>query len=412
MTILTLEEAWLQLENQVHSLGSEVVLLDDALDRICNVEIKSPCDIPLFDKSAMDGFAIRSDDWAAQVSEYRVIATTVAGDGPARLLNRGEAARIMTGAPLPLGAEMVVVRERSEALPRSGDFCERVRLDIQGLSAGSNIVRAASCVRQESVVLEPGSRIGAARIGLLAELGFAEVQVRQRPRVAVLATGNELRAAGEALCPGEIRNSNGPMLMALFRQTQQCQSIEDLGVARDDPDALRRKIQQGLREDLLVLSGGVSVGDLDLVPSMLVELGVECIFHGVRIKPGKPVWAGKHPQGTWVFGLPGNPVSTFCCFHLFVRPALALLQRLAWREDMFRPFTLRDKFQGTNDRMTFWPAQICQGSSGEVRLLDWKGSSDLRTLADADVMIRLPVGETSLPAGSQVVGLSTGNFPN
>jgi molybdopterin molybdotransferase len=405
MPAISLDEAWEKLETSIAQRDVESVELAHAWDRICRQLIVSPQEIPLFDKSAMDGFAICGDDLKDGTITARLNAITMAGESPAERLQPGTTVKVMTGAPLPRGADAVVIRERAQVHIADADGTIYVSLDLKDVSQGSNLIRQGSLIRRGETILVPGRNITASRIGLLAELGISRVTVSKRPSVAILATGNELKGLGEVLRPGEIRNSNGPMLKALVRQMKQFEEITDLGVARDTADELQTKITQGLKADVLILSGGVSVGDLDLVPATLEAAGVKKIFHGVQIKPGKPIFFGIHPRGTIVFALPGNPVSTFACFHLFVRPALTCLQGIAWRDAYFKKFILTEDFEGSADRLTFWPGIVRPGTLEEVQLLGWRGSSDLRTLANADAMVRIPVGESKLLRGSTQSGM-------
>ncbi len=235
----------------------------------------------------------------------------------------------MTGAPVPAGADAIVMIELS-AVPRQQDGATRVKLDAPRTVAGQNIMRRASSMAAGDVVLRAGAPLRAIELGVLAEVGRVEVRAIDRPTLAVLSTGNELVPAVRTPGPGQIRNSNGPLLVAAATSAGAGRPIS----ARPSIEraALRAAIERGLTHDLLVISGGVSAGVLDLVPGVLAELGVEQVFHKVSLKPGKPLWFGVagNARGTLVFGLPGNPVSSLVCFELFVRPAIG---RLAGRDD-------------------------------------------------------------------------------
>jgi molybdopterin molybdotransferase len=222
----------------------------------------------------------------------------------------------------------------------------------------------------------------------------------------VLSTGNELVPADQTPAAGQIRNSNSPMLAACVRKA--CAVPLELGIARDERDELRRLIERGLAADVLVLSGGVSAGVLDLVPGVLAELGVEQVFHKVRLKPGKPLWFGvlacapPRQRATLVFGLPGNPVSSLVCFELFVRPAI---QQLSGRTAAtpIKTARLAAEFQHRGERPTYQPAQFCEHAQGAIaKPLFWQGSADLRTLAAANCLIRFPAGDRHYPAGEAV----------
>jgi molybdopterin molybdotransferase len=238
------------------------------------------------------------------------------------------------------------------------------------------------------------------------------VRVVPRPTIAVLATGNELVDAGETPGPGHIRNSNGPMLAALA--SHRGGIPRELGIARDVRDDLRQKVQAGLAADVLILSGGVSAGVLDLVPSVLAEVGVRQVFHKVQMKPGKPLWFGTFTAADGamkpVFGLPGNPVSTLVCFELFVVPALRKLQgrRAPWDAPSSKA-TLAEAFTHKGDRPTYWPGRFEAGApqvdgSGRSSVVSvrWHGSGDLRGLGSADGLIYFPAGDRMYPAGTEV----------
>ena len=264
--------------------------------------------------------------------------------------------------------------------------------------------RAASMKRGEEI-LAAGKRLTAADIGVLAEVGRRAVTVTRRPQVAILSTGNELIPCDQTPGPGQIRNSNGPMLAAL---TQSHHAIpHPLGIAPDEEAALQQHIRNGLQADVLLLSGGVSAGVLDLVPSALTSLGVEQIFHKVNLKPGKPIFFGVKDHGertTLVFGLPGNPVSSLVGFVLFVARALDAL------EDASEPGStskamgrLAEPFQQRSARPTYWPARATV-ADGELRIhpLAWKGSADQRTLANANALAFFPAEAREFAAGEPV----------
>lgn len=403
--MLSIDEALQAVLQNVKPLAPRAVPLADALGCKLAEDVASDVDSPPHDKSIVDGYAIRFDDLVQGKAALRVIEEVTAGDVPKHAVEAGTATRIMTGAPLPAGADAVVMVERSTL---AGD---RVTLEEPKASRGQNIVRRGTSMRKGDVVLRAGlfSFLTPQEIGLAAEVGRAALEVIPRPRVAVLATGNELVSAEAVPGPGQIRNSNGPLLAALVAVAKG--AAIDLGIARDDRDALRTKIAEGLKADALVLSGGVSAGVLDLVPSVLAELGVKQVFHKVNLKPGKPLWFGTFTasDGTMkpVFGLPGNPVSTLVCFNLFVGPAIT---QLAGHAAKHVPFTMPGKlscdFEHRGDRPTCWPARYLPPRVDEpldlVEPLAWKGSGDLRTIADADCLICFPAGDRRYAAGETV----------
>jgi molybdopterin molybdotransferase len=299
----------------------------------------------------------------------------------------------MTGAPVPTGADGVVMAEQCEAI----DGGRRVRVPGP-VRAGQHIQSRARELRCGEIVLSKGASLRPQEIGLLAMVGRSSVSTIPPAKVSVLSTGDELVEPNAFPGPGCIRNSNAPMLVA---QAARCgATTRHLGIARDTHEDLSRRICEGLSSSVLVLSGGVSAGKLDLVPGVLQELGVVAHFHKVAMKPGKPVFFGSKCESdreTLVFGLPGNPVSAFVAFELFVRPAIRVLQGGPARTLDFTPFALADSFRHASDRPTYHPAQA---GNGEVRPVAWQGSPDLRALVLANALVLLPPGEHDHAAGT------------
>jgi len=407
--MLTVAEAQQLVQANVQALPPRSIPLAEALGLTLAETIASDVDSPPHDKSVVDGYAIRFDDLVDGQADLKVIEEVTAGQVPTRSLGFGEATRIMTGAPIPEGADVVVMVERTTMLD-----AETVRLIDPKLNRGRNITRRGSSMRAGDVVLEAGRTLRPSLIGLAAEVGRSALSVFARPRVAVLATGNELVDASQLPRAGQIRNSNGPMLAAMVASTE-AEPIE-LGVARDERDDLRRAITAGLEADLLILSGGVSAGVLDLVPSVLAELGVRQVFHKVSVKPGKPIWFGLRigsagdRASTPVFGLPGNPVSGLVCFELFVRPAILRLMRHVDGVRTTEKARLGKPFVHQGDRPTYWPG-VCESSAGgngtsnslpTATPLAWHGSGDLRGIVPADCLICFPAGDKEHAAGEIV----------
>ena len=282
--MLSVTQAFDKLLATVSPLEAVSLPLSDVLGLTLAEDVSAPEDSPPFDKSLMDGFAVRAADVANGFVSLKVVEVVTAGRVPSKAVGPGEATQIMTGAPIPEGADLIVKIE--ETLPD----IEHVHVTTKSVTPGTNILRRGTSVRAGDVVLKAGMKLNGSRIGALAELGRAEVKVHRRPTVAVLATGDELVPIDETPGPGQIRNSNEAMLIA---QIQAAGAIPiPLGVARDNRDILRSMIQQGLHCDMLVLTGGVSAGMLDLVPNELNAAGVSEVFHKVELKPGKPVWFG------------------------------------------------------------------------------------------------------------------------
>ena len=380
-------------------LAARSVPAAEALGRALAEAIVSDIDSPPHDKAIVDGYAVRAVDCSGPGAELQVVEEVTAGSVPAKIVEPGTATRIMTGAPLPAGADAVVMVEQTQL---EG---ERVRINTAAVRIGQNIMRQAASLAKGQQVLAPRKRLRAIELGLLAEIGRTHVVAVPRPKVAVLATGNELVPADAVPAAGQIRNSNGPLLAALVRQAGA--TPVELGISRDEAADLTAKIAAGLETDVLVLSGGVSAGVLDLVPQVLGELGVQQVFHKVNLKPGKPLWFGvkRHDdeRQTLVFGLPGNPVSTLVCFELFVRPAIFQIDNWVPRGLLKTSAVLTCDHAQRGARPTYWPA-AARFSDGSYRVtpLPWQGSGDLRTLSDANVLACFPAGDRMFRAGEEI----------
>jgi molybdopterin molybdotransferase len=366
------------------------------LGRVLAEAVLSDRDVPAQDRSVMDGYAVRCADLPEGRATLAVVEEVTAGRVPTKALGPGQATRIMTGAPLPAGADAVVVVERTRL--QEG---ERVAVDDRPPRPGQNVLRRGQEMRAGDTILPAGAVLRPAEIGLLGTVGRARVHVHPAPRVAVLSTGDEVVEPDREPGPGQLRNSNGPMLLAQARSAGA--DVHYLGIARDRLDSLRPLVEVGLKGDVLVLSGGVSAGKLDLVPQVLREAGVEARLHKVEMKPGKPVFFGTR-SATLVFGLPGNPVSALVCFELFLRPAL---RRLAGHADAGPPTVsaaLVEDFPYRTDRPTYHPAWLEAGQGGwRVRAVPWFGSADLRALASANALLVLPPGDHTHRAGEAFV---------
>jgi len=394
--MLSVDEALGEIESRIEPLAVVELGLGDALRRVLATDLTSDVDSPPFDKALMDGFAVRADDVADGTGCLSLIAEVTAGEVSDLQVGPGEAIQIMTGAPIPDGADAVVRIEDCQSGTRD-DGSPVVNIRSTPVSTGQDLVRQGTSMRRGDSVLAAGCRLRAQELALLAELGRDRVPVRPRPRVGVLATGDELVEIGEVPGPGQIRNTNETMLAAQVEAAGGEAVL--LGIARDRPEHLAERIEAGLDTDILLLSGGVSAGRLDLVPAQLAAAGVEPVFHKVQVKPGKPLWFGihQHPHSgrcCAVFGLPGNPVSSMVCFELFVRTAL---RRLTGHRET-RPASLSARLTTLHatrgDRPTYFPARLDRRAAETVVTpVDWHGSSDLRATVDANAMILFPPGE-------------------
>jgi molybdopterin molybdotransferase len=413
--MIEVAEALERVLSQARPKPARRIPLDEGLDLVLAEDVASDVDSPPHDKALMDGYAVIAADLASGAAELDVLEEVTAGEVPTMTVRRGAATRIMTGAPLPPGADAVVMVEQTEPLPAtSGDAHGRVRISAPRVGPGQNIMRRAASMRKGETVVRTGTILRPIEIGLLAEVGRAAALAIPRPEAAVLSTGNELVPPDVIPSAGRIRNSNGPMLQAQVMRAGG--SAIDLGIGRDDEAELRRLVAVGLERDVLVLSGGVSAGVLDLVPRVLAAEGVEQVFHKVNLKPGKPVWFGVRDRGghhdgghydgghrTLVFGLPGNPVSSLVCFELFVRPALAVIAGRSAGETTPIQSRLTIGHVHRGDRPTYWPAKTeTRDGESHVTPLDWRGSGDLFTLAAADCLICFPPGDRPYAAGEPI----------
>ena len=408
--MITVSEAVQMIVAAVGTVSFEAVTPAVAWHRVLASDLSAPQDSPPFDKSLMDGFAVSLTAFedghepsasAASPVRLEVIETVTAGQTTTRPVTSIAAIRIMTGAPLPPGTDCVVPTERtefSEATPTT------VVIGREVPRAEDCILRRGAAARAGDPLLKSGTILEPRHIAVLAEFGLAQVPVRRVPKVAVLTTGNELVEVDQPVGPGQIRNSNQPMLEALVQEAHG--SPVSLGIARDQADELRARIQQGLQHDFLLLSGGVSAGTLDLVPSQLAAAGARQIVHGVNMNPGKPVWFGvwqRPGHQCWIFGLPGNPVSSLACFELFVRTALRKFLGIPRPEPTPLPGRLTAPMQVRGTRPVYHPAAIVRDVSGlHVTPIGWSGSADLRATIDANGMILLQPEVGHYPAGAVV----------
>jgi molybdopterin molybdotransferase len=393
--MLSVAEAQAVVLQHARPLPPQTVPLGpEALGRVLAETVISDLDMPPYDKAVMDGYAVRAADLPDGRGTLTVIEEVTAGHTPTRPVGPGQATRIMTGAPLPAGADAVIVVERTRMLDD-----QRVDIEDRPPHAGQNIQRQGGEMLEGDAVLSLGAVLRPQEFGVLTTVGRTTVCVYPPPRVAVLSTGDEVVEAPARPGPGQIRNGNGAMLVAQVARAGALPRY--LGIARDRADSLGPLIADGLKENVLVLCGGVSAGKLDLVPGALAEAGVQAQFHKVTMKPGKPVFFGTRGD-TLVFGLPGNPVSSLVCFELFVRPALRVLMGHADAGPRTVPLPLAADFAYRTDRPTYYPARLETGDDGlRVRPVPWSGSADLRAWTAANAVVVFPAGDHRHPAGQR-----------
>jgi molybdopterin molybdotransferase len=379
--LLSVDEALARILEHASPLGAEPVLLAKALGRVVAEPARALVDLPPFPSSAMDGFAVRVDDTPGTLP---VTARVAAGQPAAAALEPGSAAAIATGGAVPDGADSIVPVE--QAVERDSQVVIAGRAEL-----AAHIRARGGDVHSGAVVVSAGTRLGAAHIGALAASGVGEVLCARRPRVAVLATGSELRPPGESLAPGEIFESNRPMIAAALARAGA--EIELLPVVADDEDAHRSALERGLEADVLVTSGGVSMGPHDLVRRVAAELGVDEIFWGVAVKPGKPLSFGVR-GATLAFGLPGNPVSSLVGSVLFVAPALLALQGATDPRPFFEVGRAGSALRRNAQRDEFVRARRAADVSGVLlEPVSGQESHMIVRAASADALVHVPRGE-------------------
>jgi molybdopterin molybdotransferase len=411
-TVLSFEDARRLVERhaaQVPAPDTEQVDLLSAAGRILAEPVFADRDIPPFPRSARDGYAVRAADLSQLPATLNIVGEVKAGAAPEAIpshISPGEAASIMTGAPVPAAADAVVMVENTTA---RGNRVEISR----SVAAGDNIVPRGAEARQQGQLLNVGLRLNDTAIALAATVGKSRLSAYKRPRVAVLATGDELVEIGASPGPTQIRNSNSYSLAVKVHEAGGEPIV--LPIAPDERSALRRLIQEGLQSDLLLITGGVSVGRYDLVEQVLTELGAKFFFTGAEIQPGRPVVFGqcgeprgvganaRESRGAYFFGLPGNPVSTMVTFELFARPMLEALAGQSARTLAFLHARLKSEIRVRPGLRRFLPAIISgEFENAEVERVAWQGSGDIAATALANCYVVIPPDREHISAGEWI----------
>ena len=401
--MISVEEAQRLILANLPEPHAESVPFRDALGRVLTESLRAGSDVPPFNRAAMDGFAVRASDAGQAPVELESAGMIRAGGGTPPALPPGHAMAIMTGAPVPEGADAVQMVEHTRPSPDG-----RMVVILRAVKAGENIVPAGAEAASGDVVIEGGRLIGPAELAVLATFGIARVSVWRRPRVALLVTGDELVEVEQTPGPGQIRNSNAYSIGAQLR----LMGIEpdSLGIARDNKEELRARVREGLERDVLIMTGGVSMGEYDFGKDVFQELGLQIVFSKVAMKPGKPTVFARR-GGTLVFGLPGNPVSTFISFENFVRPAIGRISGFK-RPDLARVRgELRRDMKQAPGRTAFLPAWTAADSGGWfVDPLVWKGSADIIGFARANSAVIFPAERDSMRKGETVEAMLLPDF--
>ncbi len=407
------EQAALIQASNAAARGTESVDLLGAAGRVLAETVAADRDLPPFPRSTRDGHAVRSTDLSQIPAMLEVIGEIKAGEKLDRIprnIERGKTASIMTGAPVPAGADAVVMVEYSSQQGRQVEITRSV-------VPGENIVARGAEAREGAPLLERGLRLNEAAIAVAASVGRSQLQVYKRPRVAVLTTGDEIVDVGATPGPTQIRNSNSYSLAAQIRRAGGEAVL--LPVAPDELQGLRRLIEEGLKSDLLLMTGGVSMGRYDLVEQALAEMKAEFFFTGAKIQPGRPVVFGKcgagapfdklragsarESRGIYFFGLPGNPVSTMVTFELFARPIIEALTGQSPSKKQFLHARLKKEIRVKTGLKRFLPAILSgEFEHADVELVAWQGSGDIAATARANCYIVIPADREHIAAGEWV----------
>lgn len=396
--MISVAEAIQIVRQQTHPLPSERVKLEHVLNRVLAEDIVADSDLPPFDRAQMDGYAVRAQDTADAPVRLRIAGESAAGRGWHQELKEGEAVRIMTGAPVPAGADSVQQVELTHEL-KDHTVVEL----LESVEAGKSIVPRGAEIQAGETVLQSGVTINAAMMAVLAAFGYAQVNVAQRPRVAILATGSELVAVDEKPGQDQIRDSNNYSIAAYAQLAGAV--IERLPLARDETSVLRKQIAKAAEKfDVIVTSGGVSMGVYDVTKAALHELNAEIFFERVALRPGKPTVFARLPNGCVVFGLPGNPVSVSVTFNLFARTALLAMQGVTEPTLKQETAVLARSVKGNVEREGYLPAQLTTNDDGQLIAfpLKWGGSSDFVAFALTTALVIVPAGTRTIEANSLV----------
>jgi len=410
--VLSFEDARHVVEEHASHLrpqGKELVEILDSVGRILAEPVLADRNFPPFPRATRDGYAVRAADVANMPATLQIVGEIKAGSEATIKLEAGQAAAIMTGAPVPSGADAVVMVEYTS---RKDDRVEIAK----GISAGDNIVPSAAEAKRGERLLSPGTRLDHAAIAIASSVGRAHLLVYAKPRVAVLATGDEVVDIDVPPAPYQIRNSNSYSLAAQILAAGGEPAL--LPIAADDPERLHELIADGFEADLLLLTGGVSMGKYDLVEQVLSEFQAEFFFTGAQIQPGRPIVFGRTPCGAgaharekapeykYFFGLPGNPVSTMVTFELFARPVLEALAGMQPSKLIFLRAKLKSEIKTKPGLKRFLPAQLSgEFENAEVELIPWQGSGDMAATARANCYIVIPPDREHIPANEWIAVL-------
>ena len=383
LTAATVDQVWAALDAQVEPGPVQELAIEQALGCALARDVYPAQGFPPFDRATMDGYALRSADVPRVDTRLRLAGLVRTGGRPPPL-EPGTCVRINTGAPVPAGADAVIMVEKcSEAGP------DLIQMN-DTIAPGKNIDPQGSLLKKEDLLARAGTRVHAGSVLALAAGGISRVTVHRPPRVALLSTGEEVIEIGQELDAGQIYDSNGITLAELIRQAGG--TCGSRGRCPDEAPVLRPALEHGLTHDLCCAIGGMSKGTHDLVPALLEEMGVRWLIRGLHLKPGRPMRIGRAPSGCWVVGFPGNPLSCMVCFFLFVRGLLGRMQGLPRSRPDHASGILEADVTPGGDRPTYRPARWSAGPEGGIRVapLTWRGSGDPFSLASANALVYRP----------------------
>ncbi len=387
-SLITYEEALQCVLDSTHELNSEIIDFREALNRVLDEDLFSDIDIPPFTRSAMDGYACRKADLDKPLKVVEIVA---AGNKPTKPIREGECCQIMTGAPIPDGADWVIKVEDTQQLDNGF-------VQFTGKSDTDNIRKKGEELKAGEKVLEKGTLLGPAQMAIVASVGAVKLKVKKKPEVGIVVTGDELIEPDSTLDVSLIRNSNAYQIMALVQRSYSYPRY--YGIIRDDKEQLRKTLRKALSEnDVVLFSGGISMGNFDFLPEVMESEGVKILFRKMKVKPGKPTTFGLF-NDKLVFGLPGNPVSSFIQFEIIVKPALLKMLGI---KNVIQQLELpmgAEKSQSKADRMSWFPVEVKE--DGKVYPVKYLGSANILAFRFANAITYFPRGVYHLKKGDRV----------
>ncbi|MBI9035790.1 MAG: molybdopterin molybdotransferase MoeA [Bacteroidales bacterium] len=386
--MIQFSEAFEIVKSSVIVLEDEKLSIYNAVGRVLAEDIHSDMNMPPFNKSAVDGYACRREDIENELTLLEIVP---AGKVPTKTVEKNQCSKVMTGAPVPDGADVVFMVEHAEETSTGKVHCNKI-------PGKSNISLLGEDIKENDLVLTKGTLLKPPHIAVLASVGCFEPLVKRLPIVAIISTGDELVEPNEKPTVGQIRNSNATQL---FAQVSQCGAVAKyIGIAKDNPESTNQIISTALEQsDIILLSGGVSMGDFDFVPQILAEKGIDLKFKTIQVQPGKPTVFGTRDQ-QFFFGLPGNPVSSFVQFELLVKPLIRALQGSAYEAEIIRLPMGTDYSRKRTERKSFIPVQIT--TEGTVVPVDYHGSAHIHSYVFAEAITHIEIGEKEIKKGQLV----------